>query len=79
VAPDYPPEAYRARQQGWVEVEFTVTADGTVTDAKVVNAEPARVFNAAALRAVARWTFKPRLENGKPVEEKVRRRIEFKL
>jgi protein TonB len=79
VAPEYPMDAYRARQQGWVEVEFTVNADGSVSDAKVVNAEPSRVFNAAALRAVARWTFKPRLENGKPVAERVRRRIEFKL
>ncbi|HSE12212.1 MAG TPA: energy transducer TonB [Rudaea sp.] len=77
--PDYPPEAARKRQEGWVEVEFTVMPDGTVANAAVINANPARVFNSAALRAVERWTFKPRMDNGKPVEEKVRRRIEFKL
>jgi protein TonB len=77
--PDYPPDAVRRRQEGWVEVEFTVAPDGSVTNASVVNANPARVFNAAALSAVGRWQFKPRMENGKPVEEKMRRRIEFKF
>jgi protein TonB len=77
--PDYPPDAVRKRTEGWVEVEFTVTADGSVSNPTVVNANPARVFNAAALSAVGRWTFKPRLENGKAVEEKMRRRIEFKF
>jgi len=79
VPPDYPPEAYRARTQGWVEVEFTVAPDGSVADAQVVASEPGRVFNAAALSAVKRWTFKPRMENGKAVEERLRRRIQFKL
>ena len=77
--PDYPPDAVRRRQEGWVEVEFTVSPDGSVTNASVVNANPARVFNAAALSAVGRWQFKPRMENGKPVEERMRRRIEFKF
>jgi len=77
--PDYPPDAVRKHTEGWVEVEFTVAADGSVTNATVINANPARVFNTAALSAVGRWTFKPRMENGKPVEEKMRRRIEFKF
>jgi protein TonB len=77
--PQYPPDAVRKRQEGWVEVEFTVTPEGTVANATVVNSEPSRVFNTAALRAVENWTFKPRLENGTAVEEKMRRRIEFKF
>jgi periplasmic protein TonB len=79
VQPDYPPDAYRSRAQGWVEVEFTVTADGAVSNAQVVNSEPARVFNNAALNAVRRWTFRPKLDNGRAVDERIRRRIEFKL
>ena len=77
--PDYPPDAVRKHQEGWVEVEFTVQPDGSVANASVINANPARVFNASALSAVTRWTFKPRMENGKAVEEKMRRRIEFKF
>lgn len=78
-APAYPPEAVRAKKDGWVQVEFTVDPNGQVTDAKVANADPPRLFNTAALDAVRRWTFKPRMENGKAVEERMSRRIEFKL
>jgi len=45
----------------------------------VVNANPPRLFNAAALRAIADWKFQPRLENGQPAEQTMRTRIEFKL
>lgn len=79
VPPTYPTDAFRSGREGWVEVEFTITADGSVTNAKVANAQPARVFNQAALEAVRRWTFKPRMVDGKPAEEQATRRIEFKL
>jgi protein TonB len=79
VQPDYPPDAYRSRAQGWVEVEFTVGSDGSVSNATVVGAEPTRVFNNAALNAIRRWTFKPKMDNGKAVDDRLRRRIEFKL
>ena len=78
-APEYPREAYIKHTEGWVEVEFTVTQEGSVTNASVAGANPPRVFNEAALRAVQRWTFKPRMDNGKAVEERMKRRIEFKL
>jgi protein TonB len=78
-APRYPPEAFRSRQEGWVEVAFTVAADGSVKDGSVITANPPRMFNAAALRAIAEWKFQPRLENGQPAEQQVRTRIEFKL
>ncbi|HTI95609.1 MAG TPA: energy transducer TonB [Rudaea sp.] len=79
VPPSYPPEAYRSRQQGWVEVAFTITTDGKVVNAKVASSQPSRVFDQAALEAVRRWTFKPRMVNGQPAEEQATRRIEFKL
>jgi protein TonB len=63
-APDYPSDAVRARLEGWVEVEFTVMPNGSVAEATVVNAAPTGVFDTASLQAVARWTFRPRLENG---------------
>ncbi|MFT3789852.1 MAG: energy transducer TonB [Rudaea sp.] len=78
-APRYPVEAYRAQWEGWVEVAFTIAADGSVKNGSVVSANPPRVFNAAALRAIADWKFQPGLENGRPVEQQMRTRIEFKL
>ncbi|MGV8941909.1 MAG: energy transducer TonB [Lysobacter sp.] len=58
-APQFPREALRAGQSGEVQVEFTVGTDGSVTAARVVNAEPRRVFDRAALDAVQRWRFQP--------------------
>ena len=78
-SPRYPAEAFRSRQEGWVEVTFTIAPDGSVKDGSVVGANPPRLFNSAALRGITDWKFKPRLENGQPVEQQVRTRIEFKL
>ena len=69
----------RNHQEGWVEVSFTVTAEGRVKEASVVTSNPPRIFNASALRAVEGWTFSPRMENGKAAEQQIRTRIEFKL
>lgn len=79
VPPKYPLQAARDNQQGWVEVEFTVTADGGVSNAHVVDAEPRRVFDRAAIEAVSRWQFKPALINGTPTAVVLKRKLEFKL
>ncbi|QOW19527.1 energy transducer TonB [Lysobacter ciconiae] len=58
-APNFPADALRAGTSGEVQVEFTVGTDGSVTSARVVNAEPRRVFDRAAMDAVQRWRFQP--------------------
>ncbi|MEP6634522.1 MAG: energy transducer TonB [Luteimonas sp.] len=58
-SPAYPPEALRAGQSGEVQVEFTVGADGSVSNARVVRSNPPRVFDRAAVAAVRRWRFQP--------------------
>ena len=57
--PKYPPQAYRDGTSGEVQVEFTVGTDGSVTSARVVRADPPRVFDREALNAVKRWKFQP--------------------
>ncbi len=79
VPPEYPTQAARKRQTGWVELEFTVGADGKVKDVAVVRAQPPRVFDREAIRAVQQWTFEPALSNGEAIESKARRRLEFQL
>ena len=58
-SPRYPPEALRAGTSGEVVVELTIGVDGSVTNARVVRATPARVFDREALNAVRRWRFEP--------------------
>lgn len=71
-APRYPPEALRGGQSGEVQVEFTVNPDGSVANARVVRANPPRVFDREAVAAVRRWRFEP---VGEPVT--TRRTIGF--
>ena len=58
-APGFPAEALRAAQSGEVQVEFTVSPDGSVSAARVVRSTPPRVFDRAAVNAVKRWRFQP--------------------
>ena len=67
VHPMYPQKAAQRGVEGWVEVEFTISKTGTVKDPKVVAAEPSRIFNRAALRAIRKWKYKPELVDGEAV------------
>lgn len=79
IPPVYPPRAKRMGLEGRVTVEFTITTDGSVDDAKIVEAEPPGVFDRAVLRAIRRWKFSPRQVNGRAVERRARKQIVFKL
>lgn len=48
----YPESAIESAVQGSVTVEFTLSADGTASNATVVNAKPSGVFDRAAMKAV---------------------------
>src|SRR5688572_21135972 len=80
INPDYPPRALGRGLEGWVQVQFTITASGAVENAMVVDAEPKDVFDDAALKAIARWRYNPKVENGVPVDRVgVQARILFQL
>ena len=80
VNPQYPPRAAERGIEGWVELVFTVSTAGAVQDAEVLDAQPANVFNRAALRAVRKWKYNPKIEDGKPVvRHGVRVRLNFRL
>jgi len=79
VRPTYPAAAARRRQEGWVEVTFTVGTDGSVTDVNVARSQPRGVFDRDAVRAVSQWKFEAALSDGKPAVSSLTRRIEFSL
>ena len=78
-APRYPTAAMRANQEGWVELSFTITPSGDVSDVKVIDAQPRHVFDRSAIDAVSRWKYQPATQDGTPVASTKRQRIEFKL
>jgi protein TonB len=68
IAPDYPPRALSRGLEGWVQVQFTITPTGMVANPVVVTAEPKNIFDEAALKAIARWRYNPKVEGGVAVE-----------
>lgn len=79
VAPQYPPAALRAGRTGWVDLEFTVAADGTVKDVRAVRSEPGELFTEAAVEAVRRWRYRPVERAGTAVEQRARLRVRFEV
>jgi len=78
VAPKFPPTTARNRSlNGWVELEFTVRADGSTGDIVVTNSSPRRVFDSSATNAVAQWRYKPVMRGGKAVDQRAAVRIRF--
>ncbi|HEY0198031.1 MAG TPA: energy transducer TonB [Rhodanobacter sp.] len=75
----FPTAAMRARQEGWVTVSFTVGTDGRTGDVKVLESQPRRVFDRAAMDAVEKYRFTPAMKDGVAVSSTKQQRIEFKL
>ncbi len=79
VQPDYPPAAKKRRTEGWVELQFLVGVDGVPKQIEVIRAQPAGMFDRAAIRAMSRWKFKPAERDGQPVEARAKTTVGFKL
>lgn len=79
VEPQWPREALVQGIEGWVRVEFTIREDGSVSNPRVIDSEPRRMFDRQALRAIQRWRFRPRIVDGRPVERTATQTIEFNL
>jgi periplasmic protein TonB len=80
VPPEFPQRMLSRGVSGWVLVEFTVDTSGRVVSPMVVDAQPANGFQKAALDAIVRYKFKPRVVDGRSVPVTgVRQRIFFNL
>lgn len=69
IEPKYPVQAARDGLQGWVKMRFTILEDGSVGEVTVVEAEPKRVFDREAIRALKRWKYSPKVVDGKAVQQ----------
>ena len=79
VAPVYPARALSRGLEGFVDLSFTVTTTGTVKDPIVIQSTSS-LFERAAIRAVLKFKYKPRVVDGIPVDVPgVKTRITFQL
>jgi len=77
VAPQYPPEAGRARIEGTVVLMAVIGTDGAIKDVRIESGLP--ILAQAAIDAVRQWRYKPYLIDGEPVEVDSRITINFTL
>ena len=69
IEPQYPIAAARDGKEGWVQLSFTINALGGVEDVKIIKAEPKRLFNKEAKRALKKWKYKPKIVDGKALRQ----------
>lgn len=66
VAPQYPRQAAMKGIEGFVEMLGDIQPDGSVTNVRVVNSNPRRIFDRTAVRAFSKYKYKPPIKDGKP-------------
>ena len=80
VSPEYPQRALERGIEGYVVLSYTVTKNGSVEDAVVVEASPPGMFERSAIQAALEFKYKPKILDGKPVDvQHVRHRITYEI
>lgn len=80
VEPMYPRRAAEQFIEGWVVLEFDVSPNGSTKNVRIVEAKPVRIFDRAAIQAVSKWKYKPKVVDGKPRGKRgLRIRLTFNL
>jgi TonB family protein len=76
---EYPPRALQSNIEGWVEIAYTVAADGSVSNIKILNSTPARTFDSSATRAVSHLRYQPVIQSGKAIPVGTQVRIVYRV
>lgn len=76
IVPEYPRRAASGGFDGWVELQFTVTPAGEVSEAEVVDSS-SRIFHRDALVALQGWRFEPVAVGGQPSPVRAQLRFTF--
>lgn len=69
IDPKYPTQAAKDGIEGWVKLSFSIDASGAVVDVQVLDAEPKRIFEREAIKALKAWKYQPQIRDGKAVAQ----------
>jgi TonB family protein len=73
------PQSASGGVEGWVLLNFTVLADGTVADIEVKEASPAGIFGDSAVEALRQWKYESVERDGKKVPQRAEIRMNYAL
>jgi periplasmic protein TonB len=77
VIPTYPAIGRAVRAQGTVQLQATISREGTIENLRAVSGPT--MLQQAAIDAVKQWRYRPYLLNGEPVEVETTINVDFKL
>ena len=77
--PVYPTRARSKNIEGFVTFSLRVGLDGSVEEIRVLDAQPAGVFEQAGKTALLDWRFEPATYEGLPVATRMQQTLQFKL
>lgn len=78
-AMEYPAKARKTGTTGYVLMNLLVSKEGNVEKVKVLESEPAGVFDDVAVAGVKEWKFKPAQYQGQAVKVWAKQKISFNL
>ncbi|MGF1727344.1 energy transducer TonB [Photobacterium nomapromontoriensis] len=80
VEPRYPARAMKQGAEGYVVMSFTIDPQGRPVEVKVMEANPRRLFEREAMRALKKWKYQPKVIDGKAIAQVGQTvRLEFKI
>lgn len=80
IQPPYPRRALARGISGYTIVEFDISAHGFVQTPRIIEAFPSTIFNSVSLKTIAKYKYRPKVIDGKPVTVKgVRNKFVFDL
>ncbi|SBT14535.1 energy transducer TonB [Vibrio celticus] len=80
VEPRYPAKALKRGAEGHVIMSFTIDETGRPIDIQVTEANPRRMFEREAMRALKKWKYQPKVVDGKAIAQVGQTvKLEFKL
>ncbi len=76
---EYPARAKAKEIEGFVTLSLLINSSGKIDTMKVIESEPAGVFDKSVMRTVKKWIFEPARYKGEPVKTWANQTIRFEL
>ena len=77
--PNYPESSRRRGQEGTVQLELSVDANGRVVHVRVTESSGFSALDAAAVETLREWRFRPAQRGGMPVAGSITTAVHFRL
>lgn len=77
--PEYPMNKAKQRRDGYVQMRFDVSKTGFVENIEVIKSKGGAAFEREAVKAMEKWRYAPKFENGQAVVATSKVQLDFKI